>query len=273
MRAAAGAGAEALAPSAPDGGGAAVALAEAERLADGVAGADPELDALAERLRALRIEADDLCAELRRYDESLEAEPGRLEEVEARLEHYDRLERKHGGSVEAVLAHAERCRMDLERLERADVDLAGLSEELERACAERARLATALTKTRRKGAPGLAKRVSSVAFAEGGAAVVAVGGNWMNGAEAGEAIVWDFARGAIRHKLDAPALQWMVAVHPNGKTAVGAVQQAKNALIRNQTRLLGVVMNKLQDKDRDTGYGYGYGYGYGDGASEEPITQ
>src|SRR5947209_5145432 len=49
LRAAAGAGAEALAPSAPDGGGAAVALAEAERLADGVAGADPELDALAER--------------------------------------------------------------------------------------------------------------------------------------------------------------------------------------------------------------------------------
>ena len=159
LRAAAGAGAEALAPSAPDGGGAAVALAEAERLADGVAGADPELDALAERLRALRIEADDLGAELRRYVESLEAEPGRLEEVEARLEQYDKLERKHGGSVEAVLAHAERCRADLERLERADVDLAGLAEELERACAERARLAAALTKTRRKAAPGLAKRV------------------------------------------------------------------------------------------------------------------
>jgi succinoglycan biosynthesis transport protein ExoP len=44
------------------------------------------------------------------------------------------------------------------------------------------------------------------------------------------------------------------------KTAVGAVQQAKNALIRNQTRLLGVVMNKLQPRDQSVGFGYGYGY-------------
>jgi len=41
---------------------------------------------------------------------------------------------------------------------------------------------------------------------------------------------------------------------------VGAVQQAKNALIRNQTRLLGVVMNKLQPRDQSVGFGYGYGY-------------
>lgn len=74
---------------------------------------------------------------------------------------------------------------------------------------------------------GLSKRVSSVAFAEGGAAVVAVGGNWMNGTEAGEAVVWDFAAGTVRHTLDAPSLQWMVAVHPNGKTAAGAGTDAK----------------------------------------------
>ena len=88
-------------------------------LAQAVAGADPELDALAERLATLRLEAEDLGAELRRYAESLEAEPGRLEEVEERLELYDRLERKHGGSVAAVLAHAERCRAERERASRA----------------------------------------------------------------------------------------------------------------------------------------------------------
>jgi capsular exopolysaccharide synthesis family protein len=51
------------------------------------------------------------------------------------------------------------------------------------------------------------------------------------------------------------------------KTPVGAVQRAKDALIRNQTRLLGVVMNKQQQRDADVGY-YGYGYGYGDDGSE-----
>ena len=41
--------------------------------------------------------------------------------VEERLEAIDRLERKHGGSVESVLAHAERCRAEIARLEGAEV--------------------------------------------------------------------------------------------------------------------------------------------------------
>ena len=49
--------------------------------------------------------------------EGIEADPGRLAAVEERLDALDRLERKHGGSVESVLAHAERCRAEIERLE------------------------------------------------------------------------------------------------------------------------------------------------------------
>jgi capsular exopolysaccharide synthesis family protein len=47
------------------------------------------------------------------------------------------------------------------------------------------------------------------------------------------------------------------------RTPVPAIQRAKDALIRNQTRLLGLVVNKMQTTDADFGYGYGYGYGYG----------
>jgi Mrp family chromosome partitioning ATPase len=43
------------------------------------------------------------------------------------------------------------------------------------------------------------------------------------------------------------------------RTPVAAVHRAKDALTRNQTRLLGVVMNKLQPRDAGPGYGYGYG--------------
>ncbi|MEA2422667.1 MAG: repair protein RecN [Thermoleophilaceae bacterium] len=159
LRAAAGAGAEAIAPEAGDGMGAALALGEAERLAGAVAGADPELDALAERLRAVRIEADDLGAELRRYAAGLEAEPGRLEEVEARLEQYDRLRRKHGGSVDSVLAHADHCRAELERLERSDEDETRVAGELAGAAREERELADKLTATRTAAAPRLASRV------------------------------------------------------------------------------------------------------------------
>jgi DNA repair protein RecN (Recombination protein N) len=157
LRAAAGAGAEAIAPE--DGLGATTALGEAERLAEAVAGADPELDALAERLRAVRIEADDLGADLRRYATSLDAEPGRLEEVETRLEQYDRLRRKHGGSVESVLVHAEHCRAELIRLERSDEDEARAQADLEAATAAERKLAADLSKARAKAAPRLAERV------------------------------------------------------------------------------------------------------------------
>jgi DNA repair protein RecN (Recombination protein N) len=166
LLAAAGAGAEALVPEGADAGAGALAgagvsalLAEAERLAGAVAGADPELDALAERLSALRIEAEDLGGELRAYASGLEAEPGRLEELEARLEIYDRLKRKHGGSVESVIAHGERCRAERARLESSESALEDASAALAGAEAEEARRAAELGAARRKAGPKLAKAV------------------------------------------------------------------------------------------------------------------
>src|SRR6185436_16846837 len=96
---------------------------------DGVRGVDAGLDALAERWRALAYEADDLAGELRRYADGLDAEPGALEAAEERLAVLDRLKRKHGGTIAAVLAHAEHCR------ERRD-ELAGAEVALEQATAD-----------------------------------------------------------------------------------------------------------------------------------------
>ncbi len=158
LLAAAGAGAEAITPSGDEPGVAAL-LAGTESLAGAVEGADAELDALAERLSALRLEAEDVGAELRRYADSLEAEPGRLDVVEERLELYDRLERKHGGSVVAVLAHAERCRAERAALERAEVETERAEAALAEARKERDGLARRVGVARRKAAPRLAERV------------------------------------------------------------------------------------------------------------------
>jgi DNA repair protein RecN (Recombination protein N) len=155
---AAGAGAEAIAPEAGEGGAAEI-LAAAEGLAAGVAGVDPELDELAARLAALRIEAEDLGAELRRYSESLESQPGRLQEVEERLEAYDRLERKHGGSVASVLAHVQHCRAVSSELEQAEVATERAETELAKALADRDELAGRLSAARADAAPQLAERV------------------------------------------------------------------------------------------------------------------
>src|SRR5947209_15643701 len=72
LNAASACAAEALAPDDAHTG---PPLAEAERLADAVAGADPQFDALTERLRALSLEAADLGADFRRYLAGLEADP------------------------------------------------------------------------------------------------------------------------------------------------------------------------------------------------------
>jgi DNA repair protein RecN (Recombination protein N) len=158
LTAAAGGGGEAIAPDSGE-GGVAHLLAEAERLAEAVSGVDPELDGLARRLGALRLEAEDLGAELRRYAGTLEGDPGRLQEVEERIDLYDRLERKHGGCVAAVLEHLERCLAERGRLERAEVETERAEAALAEARARRDVLAAELGASRREAAPRLAERV------------------------------------------------------------------------------------------------------------------
>jgi DNA repair protein RecN (Recombination protein N) len=134
-------------------------LAAAGAGLDGVSGVDPGLDALAERWRSLAYEADDLAGELLRYAEGLDGEPGALEAIEERLVVLERLERKHGGTIADVLAHAERCRARRDELAGAEVALERGAAELEAARAEQAQAAEVLRAARAKAAPRLARAV------------------------------------------------------------------------------------------------------------------
>ncbi len=159
LRDAALAGAEALAPEGGEAPGAAGALAGAEAALDGVDGVDPALDALATRLRGLRIEAGDLAGDLRRYEAGVEAPSGRLDEVEERLAAIGRLERKHGGGVATVLAHAEGCRARLAELRDVEVALGEAESGLAAAVERRDAVAAELRTARADAAPELAAAV------------------------------------------------------------------------------------------------------------------
>ena len=150
-----------LAGADEDGGGATAALGQAESLLQGAAGLDPGLDAIAERVAALVVELGDVGSELRDYAEGVESDPGELVAVEERLEAIDRLERKHGGSVESVLAHAERCRAEIEGLEGAEVRGAEAEEALVAAEALRAELGDRLSAGRTAAAGPLEERVAA----------------------------------------------------------------------------------------------------------------
>ncbi|MGZ4173023.1 MAG: DNA repair protein RecN [Solirubrobacteraceae bacterium] len=149
--------AEAIVPD--GGGGAAELIAAAVRQLEPVAELDPDLQALSGRLETLRYEAEDLGGELRRYALEVEGSPGRLEEVEDRLAELTRLQRKHGGSIASVLAHAERSRERRAELKGADSALESVEAELTVARDRLDDLASQLGEARRQAAPQLAEAV------------------------------------------------------------------------------------------------------------------
>jgi DNA repair protein RecN (Recombination protein N) len=164
LSAAAGAGAEALTPESSEAAGAAQLVAGAVSRLDAVAGVDPCLDSLGERLRALLIESEDLAGELRRYGEEalageLAGEQGGLEDIEERLAVIERLVRKHGGSVQAVLDHAASARERRDLLADAEVACAAAEEDLKGARAALEAHAGALHEARSAAAPRLARSV------------------------------------------------------------------------------------------------------------------
>jgi DNA repair protein RecN (Recombination protein N) len=124
LRLAAAGAADALAPEdAAAGPGSSQMMAGGAAGLEALAGVDPGLDVLGERLRGLVIESRDLSTELRDYGERIGGEDGSLEALEERLAEIERLVRKHGGTLAAVLDHATRSRTRCEALRSAEVEL------------------------------------------------------------------------------------------------------------------------------------------------------
>jgi len=151
------------------------ALAGAVAGLDALAGVDPPLDALAERLRAIALDSADLASELRGYADrlrELDADAGidddsgiagahaGLDGLEERLERVERLARKHGGNVQAVLAHRERSLARSQELRAAESTAGADRELLERTLAALREHAAAVRSERERAAPQLAAGVA-----------------------------------------------------------------------------------------------------------------
>jgi DNA repair protein RecN (Recombination protein N) len=106
----------ALAPE--DGDGAAALVAHAERALAAVERLAPELARTAEELRDVDVRLRESASDLASFAASLEAEPGRLEEIEAELDRIaDAKRRFRAGSYEELLTAAAAARAELETLE------------------------------------------------------------------------------------------------------------------------------------------------------------
>jgi DNA repair protein RecN (Recombination protein N) len=86
-------------------------------------------------------QVEDIARALSHYVETIEHNPNRLYEVEERLDALNRLKRKYGGSIEAVLDYAARCELELQNITNSEARLAQLrieEESLLRKIGERA---------------------------------------------------------------------------------------------------------------------------------------
>ncbi len=95
-----------------------------------VAGLDRRLQSAVELLDTAQGQLGDAVRDLRRYVDSLDADPSRLADMEDRMQLIDRLRRKHGGDTAEILARAEEMRGELETLRRAETRIEEASAEM-----------------------------------------------------------------------------------------------------------------------------------------------
>ena len=159
LAAGAGAAGEALAPD--DGEGAASLVAVAERAISPLEALAPELRRAGDELRDVELRLRETATELRSFLASLEAEPDRLEQVEAELDRIAEAKRRfRSTSYEELLARAAEAQAELDALEEGADPVAAAAKAVEVAEQRVEELAFALREAREAAAGPFAQAVA-----------------------------------------------------------------------------------------------------------------
>ena len=131
-------------------------LGVAVRALERLARVDPALGPQLRAAEGVNYQVEELVRSLRDYQEQVEHNPQRLQEVEERLTLIRRLERKYGPTIPDVLAYAKRAAQELDTITHSEERIAGLQVEEERLMGELGALAVELSLRRREAAQSLA---------------------------------------------------------------------------------------------------------------------
>lgn len=134
-------------------------LRRAAEVVEELAAIDPALRESASALLEAVDRGEDAARTLRAYLETLDEEPGRLDEVEGRLNLIAGLRRKYGDTVRAILAHREQVAREIAELEGAEQSAEELERRIAQLEAEAGQAAERLSASRRALAEELAGRV------------------------------------------------------------------------------------------------------------------
>ncbi len=151
---------EAVAPD--DGDGAASLAAAAERALEPLTRLAPELEGPAAELRELTLRLSEVGSDLHRFVASLDADPARMEAVEARLDAFADLRRRFGAqATDELIERRERALSELDALDGGTDPVAAAAAEVARAEEEYERAAEALRSARSGAADSFSAAVAT----------------------------------------------------------------------------------------------------------------
>jgi DNA repair protein RecN (Recombination protein N) len=139
---------QALAGPDDEPGGALAMLYAARKVFESAVSRDPAATQLGERLVDASYQLSDLTADLARYLDSLESQPGRLEQIAERRAQLSALTRKYGTTCDEVLQWAADSAVRLTQLEQSDERIATLEQRVDALATDLASLAGRISRAR-----------------------------------------------------------------------------------------------------------------------------
>ncbi len=142
-----------------DEGSALERLGQADKAFESLKGLAPSVDPLAKELSEARARLEDVAHSLQSLAERWEADPAALEDCLNRLDLISRLKKKYGATVNAVRAHGEHLRTQLDQLEHADHYRQDLEKQREKARVQLDQICRDLSQKRKKAAKDISTAV------------------------------------------------------------------------------------------------------------------
>ncbi|MGQ9581758.1 MAG: DNA repair protein RecN, partial [Armatimonadota bacterium] len=106
-------------------------LGRATAAAEKILAIDPGFATIAETLQASLAAAQDFVLAIREYQDHIEINPTRLEQVEDRLEQIRRLKRKYGDTIGEILTYASEIQAKIEELDKTEERLENIQKHIE----------------------------------------------------------------------------------------------------------------------------------------------
>ena len=136
------------------------ALARVQAALETVARYDDDVSSSLPMLEDAVCQLQEVAHTVRGYRDGLEFDPARLDALQSRLDTIDKLCRKYGGSLTAVMAHQEKITAELADMENYDSDIALLRTAEAEAQRRAKAAAAALSQSRQEAAAELSARIS-----------------------------------------------------------------------------------------------------------------